>query len=155
MAEISEEYKKKAQDILDRERWQGYISGKVEGALNVLYVLDLDKEKRIEILSEAIGLCRQTAMDFLEAREIEYRIYKNENFTNDEKTALAELMSNETMKDESAMDHPKQTLAFISKLGGNRFIEECLPQVDKWIENGEEVSMYRIRNWLIDKYELF
>ena len=155
MAEISEKYKKEVQDILDRERWQGYASGKVEGALNVLYALELDKEKRIEILSEAVGLSRETARDFLESREIKERIYKNANLTNDEKNALAELMSNETMKDKSAMEHPKQTLAFISTIEGNRFIEECLPQLDKWVENGEEVSMCRVRNWLIDKYDLF
>ena len=69
MAEISEDMKKEVQDILDRERWQGYVSGKVEGALNVLYALDLTKEKRLEILSKAVGLSHTTAAEFLESRE--------------------------------------------------------------------------------------
>ena len=155
MAEISEDMKKEVQDILDRERWQGYVSGKVEGALNVLYALDLTKEKRLEILSKAVGLSHMTAEEFLEPREIEYRIYKNGNLSDEEKGSLDALMSNETMKDETVMDHPGQTLAFISSFGGEKFIEECLPQVDIWVENGEEVSMRRIRDLLIDRYDLF
>lgn len=60
-------------------------------------------------------------------------------------------MSNETMKDETIMDHPRQTLAFISLFGGEKFIEECLPQVDIWIENDEKDSMRRFRDLMIDK----
>lgn len=153
--EISEEIKKEVQDILDRERWQGYVGGKVEGALNVLYAMDLSKEQRLELLSNAVGLSEATATGFLEPREIEERIYKNESLSIEDKDALSALMSNETMKDETVIDHPKQTLSFISAFGGEKFIEECLPQVDIWIENGEDVSMRRVRDWLIDKYDLF
>lgn len=153
--EISEDIKKEVQDILARERWQGYVSGKAEGALNVLYAIDLSKEKRLELLSEAVGLSRATAEEFLEPREIEDRIYKNENLSDEDKGALDALMSNETMKDETVMDHPRQTLSFISSFGGEKFIEECLPQVDIWVKNGEEVSMRRVRDLLIEKYDLF
>ena len=153
--EISEDIKKEVQDILARERWQGYVSGKAEGALNVLYAIDLSKEKRLELLSEAVGLSRATAEEFLEPREIEDRIYKNENLSDEDKGALDALMSNETMKDETIMDHPRQTLSFISSFGGEKFIEECLPQVDIWVKNGEEVSMRRVRDLLIEKYDLF
>ncbi len=155
MAEISENMKKEIQKILDRERWQGYVNGKVEGALNVLYALELSTEKRLELLSEAVGLSHMTAEEFLEPREIKERIYKNKNLSAEDKRALDALMANETMKDESVMDHPRQTLSFISSFGGEKFIEECLPQVDIWIENGEKVSMRRVRDWLIDKYDLF
>lgn len=155
MAEISEDFEKKVQKILDDERWRGYVGGKVEGALNVLYALDLSKEKRLELLSKAAGLCHMNAEELLEPREIEDRIYKNESLSDEEKGALDALMSNESMKDETVMDHPRQTLAFISSFGGEKFIEECLPQVDIWIENGEEVSMRRIRDLLIEKYDLF
>lgn len=96
-----------------------------------------------------------TAEEFLEPREIEYRIYKNENLSDEEKGSLDTLTSNETMKDETAMDHPRQTLAFISSFGGEKFNEECLPQVDIWVENGEEVSMRRVRDLLIERYDLF
>ena len=82
--EISEDIKKEVQDILARERWQGYVSGKAEGALNVLYAIDLSKEKRLELLSEAVGLSRATAEEFLEPREIEDRIYKNENLSDED-----------------------------------------------------------------------
>ena len=153
--EISEDIKKEVQDILARERWQGYVSGKAEGALNVLYAIDLSKEKRLELLSEAVGLSRATAEEFLEPREIEDRIYKNENLSDEDKGALDALMSNETMKDETVMDHPRQTLSFILSFGGEKFIEECLPQVDIWVKNGEEVSMRRVRDLLIEKYDLF
>lgn len=154
MAEISEELKKEVQEILDRERWQGYVGGKVEGALNVLYALDLSKEKRLELLSKAVGISHTTAEEFLEPREIEERIYKNENLSDEEKDALDALMSNKTMKDETVLEHPRETLAFISLIDGEKFIEECLPQVDIWVKNGEEVSMRRVREWLIDKYDL-
>ena len=155
MAKISEDMKKEIKDILERERWQGYVSGKVEGALNVLYELDLSKDKRIELLSKAVGLSHMTAEEFLEQREIEYRIYKNDYLSDEEKRELNALMLNETMKDETVMDHPRQTLAFISSFGGGKIIEKCLPQIDIWGENGEKVSMSRVRNLLIDKYDLF
>lgn len=43
--------------------------GKVEGAINVLYAMDLSREKRIELPAEAAELSRATAERFLEARE--------------------------------------------------------------------------------------
>ena len=155
MAEIPEELMKEVQDILDRERWQGYVSGKVEGALNVLYAMDLDKDKRLGILMEAVDLSNATATDTLKPREIEYRIYKKEDLTDDEKAKLATLMKNKAMDDERVLDHPKQTLKFIAAMGGEKFIEESLPQVDAWVEGGEDVSVSRVKNWLIEKYDLF
>ena len=77
MAEIDEALRKEIKDILDREKWQGYVSGKVEGALNVLYALNLSKEERLKLLTEAVGLSYATARDFLESREIEEQILKN------------------------------------------------------------------------------
>ena len=49
MVEIPEELKREVQDIMDRVRWQEYVSGKIEGALNVLYAMDLDKDKRLPV----------------------------------------------------------------------------------------------------------
>ncbi len=64
-------------------------------------------------------------------------------------------MFNETMKNEKVLDHTKETLELISAFSGyERFIEECLPQVKIWIKNGEDVSMKRVRDWLIAKYDL-
>ncbi len=80
---------------------------------------------------------------------------KWKNLSDKEKHELSALLSNEAMNDETVMRHPKQTLAFIAKVGGEKFIEESLPQVDIWVENGEDVSMKRVKDWLIDKYELF
>ena len=152
---VSESFKKEVKDILDRERWQGYVSGKVEGALNVLYLMDLDKEKRIKLLQEAVGLSNMTATDFVEPREIEDRIFKNKELSGEEKGALNSLMKNEAMKDQTVLDHPLQMLKLISSVEDDRFIEECLPQVEQWVKNGEEVTMLKVRNWLIQKYNLF
>ena len=55
--------------LLDRERWQGYVSGKVEGALNVLYELNLSRDERIQLLADAADLSLATATDFIEDRE--------------------------------------------------------------------------------------
>ncbi len=155
MVEITEDMNKEIKDILDRERWQGYVEGKVEGAINVLYSLDLDKEHRIDLLSKASGLSHVTTVEIIEPREIEERIYKNEDLSKADKDALLALMFNEAMLDKTEMEHPKQTLSFISSFGAERFIEECLPQIDLWIKNGEQVSLHRVREWLIDKYDLF
>ncbi len=154
MSKKESDIKKEVEEILKVERWQGYVSGKVEGALNVLYELDIDMEKRLELLKKAVGISNATAMDFLEPREIKERIYKDTMLSNEEKHELDALMFNETMMDEKVLDHPKQTLELISAFGGERFIEECLPQVDLWVENGETVSMRRVRDWLIAKYDL-
>ncbi len=64
-----EEMKMEIQKILDRERWHGYVSGKVDGALNVLYALDLSREERIQLLAGAADLSLATATDFIEDRE--------------------------------------------------------------------------------------
>ena len=77
MAEIDEALRKEIKDILDREKWQGYVSGRVEGVLNVLYALNLSKEERLKLLTEAVGLSYATARDFLDSREIEEQILKN------------------------------------------------------------------------------
>ena len=43
------------------------MSGKVQGALTVMDILDLnDKEERIRILSDAVGLSNATATGFVE-----------------------------------------------------------------------------------------
>lgn len=155
MEEIEEKFRKEIEVILDCERWKGYLDGMVEGALNVLYAMDLSKEERIKLLSKTVGLCDSTASSFLEHREIEERIWKNTELSIAEKNALISLMSNKAMMDETVMNHPKQTLKFISSFGGEKFIEECLPTVDNWVEKGEEVSMRRVRDWIIKKYDLF
>lgn len=56
---------KEVREILQRENWRGFIDGKVTGGLAVLEVLGIEREKRIEILAEAIGLCTATATDFV------------------------------------------------------------------------------------------
>ena len=62
---MPDEYKEKIKRILDDERWKGYVSGKVQGALTVMDILDLnDKEERIRILSDAVGLSIATATGF-------------------------------------------------------------------------------------------
>ena len=158
---MPEEIQKQVEEILDKERWQGYVSGKVEGALNVLYSLDLDMEKRLELLQSAVGLSRETAEEFLKPREIKYRIYKHPDLSSDDKKALDVLMEIETMNSEKPMEHPKETLFFIARFGGDigpraeKFFSECLPQVDLWIEQGEEVSMKRVKDWIIEKYGLY
>lgn len=69
MLDTSEALKREIQKILDRERWQGYATGKIEGALNVLYQLDLDKQQRIELLRNAVGLSEATATGFIEEED--------------------------------------------------------------------------------------
>ena len=150
MLEKSEEIKK----ILDREHWQGFVSGKVEGALNVLYLMDLTFDKRLELLERAVGLSEATAKDFLEPREIEYRLYQNQDLTVSEKEALNKLLLNEEMLDDKVMDHPLETLKLISAMSDESFIKESIRKVKEWLEAGEEVSMRKIREWLIHRYDL-
>ena len=150
MLEISDEIK----NLLDREHWQGFVSGKVEGALNVLYLMDLTFDNRLELLEKAVGISEATAKDFLEPREIEYRISKNQNLTVSEKAALNKILLNEQMLDDKVMEHPIETIKIISSMSDEPFIEETIPKVKEWIEAGEEVSMEKIREWLIDRYDL-
>ena len=49
-------------------RWQGEVSGKIEGALNVLFELELGKEERIKLLQRAVGLSHMTASEIYESR---------------------------------------------------------------------------------------
>ena len=79
---------------------------------------------------------------------------KWENLTADEKAELATLMNISTMDNERVLDHPKETLKFLVDMGGSKFIEESLPQVEAWVDNGEDVSMRRVKNWIMEKYNL-
>ena len=151
---IMKEMEAEVQEVLDREFWRGSASGKIEGALNVLYALDLPKERRIELLADAVGLTIGTATKILEPREIEKNIYALEDMPPAEKNALLSLMENEAMQSEEVMEYPKQTVRLIAAIDGGRFIEECLPQVDAWVEAGEDVTMSKVRNWIIEKYHL-
>ena len=64
---MPDEYREKIKRILDDERRKGYVSGKVQGALTVMDIIDLnDKEERIRILSDAVGLSNATATGFVE-----------------------------------------------------------------------------------------
>ncbi len=65
---IDESIKEQVENILERERWAARVSGKVDGALNVLFLLDISKEERISLLSRALGLSTATATDFIEDR---------------------------------------------------------------------------------------
>lgn len=46
-------------------QWQGFVSGKVVGGLAVLEALNIDKERRIEVLADALGLSIATATDYV------------------------------------------------------------------------------------------
>ena len=71
MSGIPEDVKASIKDILNRERWQGYVSGKIEGILDVLNLMDVDKEKQITILMNVVGLSRATSLNILKSRERE------------------------------------------------------------------------------------
>lgn len=149
-----EEFEKAVNDMIECARWQGEVSGKVEGALNVLFALDLDKEKRIELLQNAVGLSHITASEFIAPRQIEENIYKSKMLTDDEKDSLSNLMTNEAMDDEKVLDHPVEMLKFLTSMSEEIMIEKCIPQVENWVKCGEDVSLHRVKEWLIEKYQL-
>ncbi len=68
---VTEELQKTMDEKINIAKWQYFTGGKIEGALNVLYLLDIDRERRVELLARAIGLSHATANDFIEQREIE------------------------------------------------------------------------------------
>lgn len=154
MTEATKDYKKQMEEALDLARWQGEVSGKVEGALNVLFSLELDKEKRIELLRNAVGLSYATALEFVAPRQIEENIFKHPKLSAEEKNNLSKLMENDTMDDETIMDHPVEVLNFLASMNGELMIKKCIPQVKKWVDSGEDVSMRRIKDWYIEKYKL-
>ena len=62
------EMEKEIKKIIEVARWQGEAHGKIEGALNVLFDLELEKEERITLLQRAVGLSYMTASEFVESR---------------------------------------------------------------------------------------
>ena len=67
---MTEDNNKSSKHIVKR-KMETLYQRKIEVALNVLFAFDLDKEKRIELLSEAVGLSHGTARILIESREIE------------------------------------------------------------------------------------
>ena len=65
MSKSEEEIRKKVDEVLRLEKWRGFVNGKVVGGLAVLDVLGIEKQKRIEVLAEALGLCDATATEFV------------------------------------------------------------------------------------------
>ncbi len=55
----------KVDEVIKLNQWQGFVSGKVVGGLAVLEALNIDKERRIEILADALGLSIATATDYV------------------------------------------------------------------------------------------
>lgn len=55
----------KMKEMVERERCRSFLSGKVTGGLAVISVLDFGKEKKIEILADALKLSRATATDYI------------------------------------------------------------------------------------------
>ena len=151
---LSECMTRQITEVLDHERWVGYVSGKIEGAMNVLYAMELDKEERLRLLAKAAGLSRGTASSYIEPREVEERILRMTSLDKEEKESLLKLMTNEAMHDSKEMDHPEETLRLMVSIDGNKILEACLPQVSLWVNGGEAVSLNKIRNWLIEKYDL-
>ncbi len=67
----NEEPQKMMEEKINIAKWQAFTGGKIEGALDVLFLQELDTERRVELLARAIGLSHATANDFIEQREIE------------------------------------------------------------------------------------
>lgn len=154
MAERAKDKKNKLEEAIEVARWQGEVSGKIEGALNVLFALDLDKEKRIEVLQNAVGLSFITASEFIEPRQIEENIYKNAKLSVEEMNDLSKLMKNSTMNDKTILNHPVEMLNFMASMKDEIMIKKCIPQVKEWVKAGEDVSLRRIKDWYIEKYKL-
>ena len=154
MAETTEDLKAEMQTIMDREVQRGLEAGKVEGALNVLFALDLDKDKRTKLFSKATGLDKESTTAIIENRELEVKIKKSKSISKEDKAALSALIANKALMSNDEIRHPSQTLAFIAALGGGKLIRESLPQVEEWVENGEKVTMCRVREWILQKYGL-
>lgn len=72
--ELNEEIEKKIDEVLRVERWKSDVSGKVEGGLAVLAILDLEKEERIRVLAKALKLTIETATSFVN------RFYEEEHY---------------------------------------------------------------------------
>ena len=148
------DYKKEMEDEIKVARWQGEVSGKIDGALSVLFALDLDKEKRISLLQNAVGLSYLTASEFVEPMQIDENIYKSSKLSVEEMNDLSNLMGNKVMNDETILDCPVEMLNRMAELRGGIMIKKCIPQVRKWVKAGEDVSMRKIKNWYIEKYKL-
>ena len=95
-----------------------------------------------------------TASEFIAPRQIEENIYKNKDLTDNEKDSLSNLMSNDAMDEEKVLDHPLEMLKFLTSISDEIMIEKCIPQVEKWVKDGEDVSLHRVKEWLIEKYQL-
>lgn len=65
MEKLDEETEQKIDEALKVEKWKSFVSGKVAGGLAVLDVLDIEKDKRIGVMAEALGLSIATASDFV------------------------------------------------------------------------------------------
>lgn len=60
-----EENTKKMKEMLELERMRSFLSGKITGGLAVINILDFEKERKIEILADALRLSRVTATDYI------------------------------------------------------------------------------------------
>lgn len=154
MAKATGDFSKEMEEAIDRAMWQGEVCGKIEGALNVLFALDLEKDKRLELLCDAVGLSSATAEEFLEPRQIEENILKNKKLLPEEKNELLDLIKKEALNDPTVLKYPVEALKSMASITGNGFIEKAVPQARKWVKDGEEVSLRKVKDWLIKKYHL-
>ena len=90
----------------------------------------------------------------IELKQIAENICKNDNLSAEEKKELLELMVNEEMNDEQVLNHPVETVNLIVVMGGGPMLKKSIPQVEKWVKEGEAVSMRKIKDWYISEYKL-
>lgn len=65
MGNLEEDIEKKMNEMLELEKMRSFLSGKITGGLAVINVLDFEREKKIEILSDALRLSKATATDYI------------------------------------------------------------------------------------------
>ena len=62
-----EKIDKTVEDMVNITKWQSYTGGMIEGALKILFsISSLSKEERVTYLSDAIGLSRISATEYIE-----------------------------------------------------------------------------------------
>ena len=72
----------------------------------------------------------------------------------DKKESLYKLMTNKAMNDEKKLEHPLEMVEFLLTMADDFILDECKQQVKKWVKSREDVSMRKIKDWLINKYKL-
>ena len=80
------------------------------------------------------------------------KIKEKQDLTDGQKKDLIGLVCNVEMYDKRILKHPVECIHLMVSMGAEKILDDSIPQVQEWVKANEPVTMFRIMEYLLEKY---